>query len=73
MGAVRDVPVERDVLGDRDACFQVGDVTLTTRLIEGEFPNYQGLIPTSQPNAASCWRPPGTATSRPRRCSMPRN
>jgi DNA polymerase-3 subunit beta len=38
------------VLGERDACFTVGDVTLTTRLIEGEFPNYQGLIPTSQPN-----------------------
>jgi DNA polymerase-3 subunit beta len=38
------------VLGERDASFQVGDLHLTTRLIEGEFPNYRGLIPTSQPN-----------------------
>lgn len=38
------------VLGERDARFTVGTITLTTRLIEGEFPNYRGLIPTSQPN-----------------------
>lgn len=38
------------VLGDRDASFQVGELHLTTRLIEGEFPNYRGLIPSSQPN-----------------------
>lgn len=38
------------VLGERDASFQVGDLHLTTRLIEGEFPNYRGLIPTAQPN-----------------------
>jgi DNA polymerase III subunit beta len=38
------------VLGERDASFQVGTFRLTTRLIEGEFPNYRGLIPTSQSN-----------------------
>ncbi len=38
------------VLGERDASFTVGDLHLTTRLIEGEFPNYRGLIPSAQPN-----------------------
>jgi DNA polymerase III subunit beta len=38
------------VLGERDASFQVGNFRLTTRLIEGEFPNYRNLIPVSQPN-----------------------
>ena len=37
-------------LGERDASFAADGITLTTRLIEGEFPNYQGLIPASQPN-----------------------
>lgn len=42
-------------LGERDASFaSVGDgsagVVLTTRLIEGEYPNYRGLIPANQPN-----------------------
>jgi DNA polymerase-3 subunit beta len=37
-------------LGERDATFTVGHDRLTTRLIEGEFPNYRGLIPASQPN-----------------------
>ena len=37
-------------LGERDASFQVGSVRLTTRLIEGEFPPYQKLIPESYPN-----------------------
>ncbi len=37
-------------LGERDASFEVGGVQLTTRLIEGAFPNYRGLIPSSQPN-----------------------
>lgn len=37
-------------LGEREASFQVGQVTLVTRLIEGEFPNYRGLIPASHPN-----------------------
>lgn len=37
-------------LGDREASFTVGDVKLVTRLIEGEFPKYGGLIPESHPN-----------------------
>ena len=37
-------------LGEREAAFEVGGVRLTTRLIEGEFPNYRGLIPSSHPN-----------------------
>jgi DNA polymerase-3 subunit beta len=37
-------------LGERDAAFQLGNVHLITRLIEGEFPNYRSLIPDSQPN-----------------------
>ena len=37
-------------LGEREASFEVGSVTLITRLIEGDFPNYRGLIPDSHPN-----------------------
>ena len=37
-------------LGERDASFEVGRARLTTRVIEGEFPNYRGLIPHSHPN-----------------------
>ena len=37
-------------LGERDATFEVGSTRLTTRLIEGEFPNYRQLIPPSYPN-----------------------
>jgi DNA polymerase-3 subunit beta len=37
-------------LGEREAGFTVGRVKLTTRLIEGDFPNYRGLIPKNHPN-----------------------
>jgi DNA polymerase-3 subunit beta len=37
-------------LGERDASFEVGRTRLTTRVIEGEFPNYRGLIPANHPN-----------------------
>jgi DNA polymerase III subunit beta len=42
-------------LGAREAQFDIGEggpgsVTLITRLIEGEFPNYRQLIPQSYPN-----------------------
>lgn len=37
-------------LGPRDVTFSTGAVSLTTRLIEGEFPNYRQLIPESYPN-----------------------
>ncbi|MGH9024938.1 MAG: DNA polymerase III subunit beta [Acidimicrobiia bacterium] len=38
------------VLGDRDAVFRVDGVEITTRLIEGDFPNYEQLIPKDYPN-----------------------
>lgn len=38
------------VLGERDVTFEVGTLRLSTRLIEGEFPNYRGLIPQAQAN-----------------------
>ncbi|MGH9189655.1 MAG: DNA polymerase III subunit beta, partial [Acidimicrobiales bacterium] len=37
-------------LGSTDASFEAGGTRLTTRLIEGEFPNYQQLIPSDYPN-----------------------
>lgn len=37
-------------LGRQEASFEVGNVTVTTRLIEGDFPNYRGLIPINHPN-----------------------
>lgn len=37
-------------LGERSASFQVGDTRLSTQLIEGAFPDYQKLIPATQPN-----------------------
>lgn len=37
-------------VGELDASFQVGSVQLSTRLLEGEFPNYQKLFPSSYPN-----------------------
>jgi DNA polymerase-3 subunit beta len=43
-------------LGERDASFAVGSIRLTTRLIEGEFPNYRGLIPSSYPNRLTVGR-----------------
>jgi DNA polymerase-3 subunit beta len=43
-------------LGERDATFQVGSATLTTRLIEGDFPNYRTLIPQQHPHQLSIGR-----------------
>ncbi len=37
-------------LGEKEASFTVEGVTLTTRLIEGDFPNYRGLVPDHHPN-----------------------
>jgi DNA polymerase III subunit beta len=37
-------------LGEHDATFTIGSIAVTTRLIEGEFPNYRQLIPSSYPN-----------------------
>ncbi len=43
-------------LGAREAAFTVNDVSLVTRLIEGDFPNYRGLIPDQHPNTLSLSR-----------------
>ncbi len=45
-------------LGERDATFEIGSTRLTTRLIEGEFPNYRQLIPASHPNILTVDREP---------------
>jgi DNA polymerase-3 subunit beta len=51
-------------LGAHDATFGLpsdsagGAVTLTTRLIEGEFPNYRSLIPAQYPNRLTVGREP---------------
>ena len=50
-------------LGERDASFAAtredgGAIVLTTRLIEGDYPNYQGLIPQNQPNLLTVAREP---------------
>jgi DNA polymerase-3 subunit beta len=43
-------------LGEREASFEAGDVRLTTVLIEGDFPPYRGLIPSSHPNRLTVGR-----------------
>jgi DNA polymerase-3 subunit beta len=45
-------------LSERDATFEVGETKLTTRLIEGEFPNYRQLIPSTHPNRLTVGREP---------------
>jgi DNA polymerase-3 subunit beta len=47
MGDVEELQVR---LGDRDATFEAAGTRLSTRLIEGEFPNYRNLLPSSYPN-----------------------
>ncbi len=37
-------------LGESEAAFAVEGLVVTTRLIDGDFPKYQGLIPTDQSN-----------------------
>ena len=49
-------------LGEKEVTFDVsvddGAVQVTTRLIEGEFPNYRQLIPSSYPNQLTIGREP---------------
>jgi DNA polymerase-3 subunit beta len=47
LGDVEELQVR---LGDREATFEAGSTRLSTRLIEGEFPNYRNLLPSSYPN-----------------------
>ena len=37
-------------LGEKEAVFKIQNVDIVTRLIEGEFPNYKGLIPDKNKN-----------------------
>ena len=53
LGDVEQVSVR---FSEREASFSVGAVTISTRLIEGEFPSYQGLIPSHQPNRLTIGR-----------------
>jgi DNA polymerase-3 subunit beta len=56
---VRVLPASGEItlrLGEREATFDVGEARLTTRLIEGEFPNYRQLIPSSYPNRVTVAR-----------------
>ncbi|HEY7133940.1 MAG TPA: DNA polymerase III subunit beta [Acidimicrobiia bacterium] len=43
-------------LAERDAKFRIGAAEVTTRLIEGEFPNYEQLIPSGYPNRLTVGR-----------------
>ena len=45
-------------LGSDEASFSVGEVRLTTRLLEGDFPNYRQLIPQHYPNRLSMAKEP---------------
>ena len=47
IGDVEDLTVR---LGDREVTFESGTTRVSTRLIEGEFPNYRNLLPSSYPN-----------------------
>lgn len=38
------------VIGEREAAFDLDAARITTRLIEGEFPNYRQLLPSDYPN-----------------------
>jgi len=42
--------------GAREAVFETDDTTLTTRLIEGDYPNVQNLLPSSHPNLLTVGR-----------------
>ena len=47
MGDVEQLTVR---FGEREATFEAGTTRLSTRLIEGDFPNYRNLLPSSYPN-----------------------
>lgn len=48
-------------LGERYVTFRLSNAELTARLIEGDFPNYQQLIPTGYPNKLTVEREALTA------------
>ncbi len=46
------------ILGTREAQFVAGSTRVTTRLIEGEFPNYRQLLPSDYPNRVTLAKEP---------------
>jgi DNA polymerase-3 subunit beta len=57
----RVLPDDGDItlrLGERDATFEMDGTRLSSRLIEGEFPNYRQLIPSSYSNHVVIGREP---------------
>ncbi|MBI2169201.1 MAG: DNA polymerase III subunit beta [Actinobacteria bacterium] len=46
------------VIGEREAMFDLEAARVTTRLIEGEFPNYRQLLPSDYPNRLTVEREP---------------
>ena len=53
LGEVEEISLR---FSEQEVSFGFGTITVTTRLIEGEFPSYQGLIPTHQPNRLTIGR-----------------
>ncbi len=51
-----DVDSVEIVYDDQQVCFRAGDIELVTRMIDGEYPNYRGLIPSAFENSASVSR-----------------
>jgi DNA polymerase-3 subunit beta len=45
-------------LGEYEAAFDIGPTRLTTRLLQGDYPNYSGLIPTRYANRLIIGREP---------------
>jgi DNA polymerase-3 subunit beta len=45
-------------LGDFEAAFDIGPTRLTTRLLQGDYPNYANLIPAGYPNRLIIGREP---------------
>ena len=45
-------------LGEFEAAFELGPTRLTTRLLQGDYPNYAGLIPSHYPNRLIIGREP---------------
>lgn len=48
--AIGDKPTLKVRLGDNEAAFETEGLVLTTRLIDGDFPKYEGLIPSGPSN-----------------------
>jgi len=63
-----DAPVNIALLKDNQLFFEFGAVTMITRLIEGQFPPYESVIPAPAPLSVTCSR--ALLTSAVRRASL---